>query len=173
LCGVDADEVSKLYVELWKQTVAVQQHFNDLEWRIRQLALTAMTFALGAAALAAKDKTSISIFGIDVQLSSALLIGGLALWLSFYFVDQVWYHRLLIGAVTHGEQLERKLQEVLPEAGLTIAISRASPYSVTVGRRSFVRTWIVHSSAKLRIFYVSGAVILVTAAAALQFGSAK
>lgn len=23
------------YIEMWKQTVTVQQHFNDIEWRIR------------------------------------------------------------------------------------------------------------------------------------------
>lgn len=34
------------YIDLWKQTVEVQQHFNDLEWRIRGLALTAATLGL-------------------------------------------------------------------------------------------------------------------------------
>lgn len=41
---MDDDDRVRHYIELWKQTVAVQQHFNDLEWRIRQLALTALTF---------------------------------------------------------------------------------------------------------------------------------
>ena len=35
------DEKVKHYIELWKQTVTVQQHFNDLEWRIRGLTLDA------------------------------------------------------------------------------------------------------------------------------------
>ena len=37
------------YIDIWKQTVAVQMHFNDIEWRIRGLALTVATFAIGAA----------------------------------------------------------------------------------------------------------------------------
>ena len=52
------DEKVGHYIEIWKQTVTVQQHFNDIEWRIRGLALTAATFALGAAAIAAKDGNS-------------------------------------------------------------------------------------------------------------------
>ncbi|WP_344067846.1 hypothetical protein [Nostocoides vanveenii] len=43
------------YIEMWKQSVEVQMHFNDIEWRIRGLALTVATFALGAAGVAAKD----------------------------------------------------------------------------------------------------------------------
>lgn len=66
---MDDEDRVKHYIELWKQTVAVQQHFNDIEWRIRQLALTALTFALGAAAVAARERTSLVIFGMNFQLS--------------------------------------------------------------------------------------------------------
>jgi hypothetical protein len=159
----DEDAV-KSYIEMWKQTIAVQQHFNDIEWRIRQLALTALTFALGAAAVAAKDRTTILLFAYRLQLSSTLLVFGLVLWISFYFVDQVWYHRLLIGAVRHGEALERAISAHLPEAGLTSAISKASPYKFHLGKKSIE----IHSSAKLRIFYLAGAVALILGAVALQ-----
>lgn len=168
---MNEEEEIKSYIELWKQTVTVQQHFNDIEWRIRQLALTALTFALGAAAVAARDGTSIMVFGSTFQLSSTILVFGLVLWLSFYFVDQVWYHRLLIGAVKHGEALEGEISRLLPKAGLTQAISKASPYEVTlrVKRRSY--TWLVHSTVKLRIFYSIGAAALVVTAVALQIST--
>ena len=165
---MNEEERLKGYIELWKQTIAVQQHFNDIEWRIRQLALTALTFALGAAAVAAKDRVTVSIFGIGLQLSSTLLVFGLILWLSFYFVDQVWYHRLLIGAVRHGEALENSIREFLPEAGLTGSISKASPYTLKIGRGHLSRSWLIHSTVKLRIFYITGAVSLIVAAIALQ-----
>jgi len=164
------DERVTHYIELWKQTVAVQQHFNDLEWKIRQLALTAMTFTLGAAGLAAKDRRAIQLFGWKIQLSSTLLLFGLLLWLSFYFVDQVWYHRLLVGAVKHGEAWEEAIRAYLPEAGLTAAISAASPYKVSIwtgpGRRRKLAE--IHSRSKLRFFYAIGAAGLIVAALALQ-----
>jgi hypothetical protein len=159
------EEALKSYVEMWKQTIAVQQHFNDIEWRIRQLALTALTAALGAAAVAAKDRTAVSLFGYRFQLSSTLLVFGLVLWLAFYFVDQVWYHRLLMGAVQHGEALEDAIRVYLPEAGLTKAISKASPYTIRLGKKSVE----IHSKLKLRLFYLIGAGALILGVVALQF----
>ena len=90
-------EVAKLQIEMWKSVVEVQKHFNDIELRIRGLALTVLTFALGASAAAIKERTVVRIFGCDLQLASLVLVFGLAVWACFYFVDQIWYHRLLIG----------------------------------------------------------------------------
>ncbi|MBF6169437.1 hypothetical protein IU486_32650 [Streptomyces gardneri] len=112
------------YLEMWKKTVEVQQHFNDLEWRIRGLAMTVLTFAFGAAAVAAKDGTAVKVFGFSLQLSCIVLVLGFVLWLAFYFVDKVWYHQLLTGAVKHGDELEQELRTQLPHAGLTGQIGR-------------------------------------------------
>ncbi|WP_224401814.1 hypothetical protein [Pseudonocardia sp. ICBG1034] len=164
---LSAEETTKAYIEVWKQTVAVQQHFNDIEWRIRQLALTAITFALGAAAVAAKDRTAVNAFGINIQLATLILLFGFALWMSFYFVDQVWYHRLLLGAVKHGEAIEEEIQKFLPSVSLTQTISRSSPYTFGIGSKTIC----IHSRIKLRIFYVIGGLVLLVAGAALQLSS--
>lgn len=158
------------YIEMWKQTVAVQQHFNDIGWRIRSLALTALTFALGAAALAAREKATVEVFGWQIQLSFLVLVLGLFLWLSFYFVDQIWYHRLLIGAVKHGEVLEIALRAELPQAGLTLQISESSPYyfNLGVGRFKYRVKKPIHSSTKMRAFYLIGALALLLPAIAFQ-----
>jgi hypothetical protein len=37
---VEGAEMVKLAVEAWKKTVDVQQHFNDLELRVRNFAIT-------------------------------------------------------------------------------------------------------------------------------------
>ncbi|WP_369042364.1 hypothetical protein [Streptomyces sp. Midd1] len=157
---------------MWKQTIAVQQHFNDISWRIRGLALTALTATLGLAAVAARDKSAIELFTWNIQLSSSILLLGLILWLSFYFVDQVWYHRLLIGAVKHGEALETALREHLPEAGLTHSVSLNSPYPVTFGvGRLRTPAMEIHSSAKMRIFYFVGGATLLSLSIVLQIGA--
>ncbi|GAB2978032.1 hypothetical protein LWP59_38945 [Amycolatopsis acidiphila] len=167
------EDLVKNYVELWKQTIAVQQHFNDIAWRIRQLALTALTFALGAAAVAAKDRTTIQLGGLEIQLSTTILIFGIIVWGSFYFVDQVWYHKLLIGAVKHGETLERALALYLPESGLTQEISKASPSHIKIGLGRFTPTKRItlHSTNKLRIFYAAGGIAQLVVAIILQFSS--
>jgi len=161
------DEIASHYIELWKKTVEVQQHFNELEWKIRGLALTAATFALGASGLAARN--GIDYHGFSV--GTFVLFLGLILWYGFYFVDRYWYHPLLIGSVKHGELLEQKLHDWLPEAGLTKAISDESPV-----KRPKLVFWakldqsdkLLHSTNKLKAFYQIGAIALVLAALGLQ-----
>ncbi|MEV0683399.1 hypothetical protein AB0I35_05955 [Nocardia sp. NPDC050378] len=155
------------YLEMWKKTVEVQQHFNDLEWRIRGLAMTVLTFAFGAAAVAAKDGTTVKVYGYPLQLSCLVLILGCVLWGAFYFVDKVWYHQLLVGAVAHGVELEQELKTQLPHAGLTEQIGKSSPQEI----RILLWKKELRSTEKLRLFYVIGATALLLAATALQFGS--
>lgn len=164
------DELCSRYIDLWKQTVEVQQHFNDLEWRIRGLALTAATFALGASAVAAKDGTK--FFGIS--LGSGVLVAGLILWFGFYFVDRYWYHPLLIGSVKHGEKLEAELRAFVPKAGLTQDITAASHIKPPKGLGRLAGKnddGTLRSEEKLRIFYWIGATTLILAAAFLQLAA--
>ena len=157
------------YIEMWKQTIDVQKHFNDIELRIRGLALTVLTFVLGGASLAVRDGKTVSLNGFNLQLGSLILISGVLLWLTFYFVDQVWYHRLLMGAVIHGEELENELRKVLPVTGLTHQISKSSPYPLKISLRKHVLwQYELHSKEKLSFFYWFTAGLLVVFAVVVQ-----
>lgn len=154
------------YVDMWKQSVQVQMHFNDIEWRIRGLALTVATFALGAAGIAAKDGTRLGW----VSLGSLVILIGLLLWYAFYFVDRVWYHPLLKAAVAHGTEIENEIKKSLPVAGMTATITARSEYQTTGPVRWLSLKPVMHSDDKLVWFYKVGAVALATAAVALQVG---
>src|SRR5438132_1388440 len=98
-------------------TVTVQQHFNDIELRIRALVITVLTAVVGAAALAVQQNRA--------DLGAAIAFVGILATVVFWFVDEIWYHRLLIGAVKNGLELEG----ILPTGfGLTKAIGDASPW---------------------------------------------
>lgn len=155
------------YVDMWKKTVDVQQHFNDIEWRIRGLALTVATFALGAAGVAAKDDTRVGWF----SLGALVIVIGLLLWYAFYFVDRVWYHPLLRAAVAQGTRIEDEIKRNLPEVGMTAAITAGSSRETgrLVGFLS--RRNVMHSEDKLVWFYKVGAFALLAAAIALQAGA--
>lgn len=164
------------YVTMWKTSIEVQQHFNGIEWRIRGLALTVATFALGAAGVAAKDGATLG----PISLGSAVLVLGLILWYAFYFVDRVWYHPLLKAAVAEGTQLENAICQYLPEAHLTAGITERSPQPVgrlvafLAGRHGTERLNgqdLMHSPHKLRWFYRVGASTFVIGAIALQVGT--
>ena len=154
------------YVEMWKKSVDVQQHFNDIEWRIRGLALTVATFAIGAAGVAAKDGTKVG----PISLGTVVLLVGLILWYAFYFVDRVWYHPLLQATVAHGMQIESEIKKYLPQAGMTATIKARSPQSVGKIVRFVSRRTTMHSEEKLNWFYGIGAAAFLTAAFALQLG---
>ena len=84
----------QVIVEAWKQTVAVQMHFNDLAIRIRSIALTAVAALL-------------TVSGLEKGQGNRLVIlAAFVLWVAFYLMDRWWYYPLLYGAVTHGIALE-------------------------------------------------------------------
>lgn len=169
----DKDRIA-FYVEMWKQSIDVQKHFNDIELKVRSLALTLLTFALGGATLAVKEGRVTEILGMRLQLGSIVLVAGLISWMAFYFMDQVWYHRLLVGAVKHAESLEKTLRADLPEVGLTRTISENSPYKIRVGAGRWRRDlFSLHSKGKIRVFYYVVAALLVILALVVQFGAAS
>jgi hypothetical protein len=86
-------ERTKLQVEAWKTTVQVQQHFNDIEMKIRSLAITVLTAVLAAAAVAIKNGTKLDVSDHGVPLGSALLLVGAITWGLFFFVDKIWSNR--------------------------------------------------------------------------------
>jgi hypothetical protein len=156
------------YLEMWKQTVTVQQHFNELCWKIRGLALTALTFTLGAASLTASTSNrpaAIPFWGYDVEGPAIILLVGVVIWLAFFFIDANWYHKLLKASVDHAASLEDELQHYIPEAGLTGRISAASPS----------RLWLTHielrSTHKLRLYYWVVTAVLAGLALVVQLGS--
>jgi len=181
----EGDALLDGYLELWKKTVDVQQHFNDIQWRIRGLALTAVTFTLGAAALAARDAETtdlhFSLLGwhFTQPLPRMIIFAGLGLWLMFGFVDGGWYHQFLKGAVYHGHDLEDELRKAgLSKAGLSKRITFASQVTLLqrkANRPKFevplskdkpdlnVRLRTLNSTRRLYLFYllVAGLLLLI------------
>lgn len=155
------------YIDMWKQAVEVQMHFNNIEWRIRGLALTVATFALGAAGVAAKDGTRVGWF----SLGALVIVIGLVLWYAFYFVDRIWYHPLLKASVDRGGKIEDEIKKTLPQAGMTADITAGSTYTTRGIVRVISRRKQMHSDDKLVWFYKVGAFALALAAIAFQVGA--
>ncbi len=144
-------EKAKLRVEAWKTTVTVQMHFNDLELRIRNFAITVLTAVLAAVGLGIEKQLFIRIGGFTTNLAVWFLGIGVVAWLAFWFMDGFWYHTLLKAAGTHAGEIEDRLRTSdLGAFGLSTRISTES-------------SKIVSSSAKMAMFYGVIAVLLVFA----------
>ena len=155
---VDTTSANKLnaVVETWKKTVEVQQHFNDIELKIRNFAITVLIAAMGAAGFALKEKLAVRVVGIEVPLATILLIAGAVGVVPLWFMDRHWYHRLLYGAVKHAISIEQRHSRDLPELRLSQTIKEESPIRLW--------RWELHSTRKLDLFYCIIAIILIAGA---------
>lgn len=142
--GLGKEYISNV-ITIWQKTIDVQQHFNDIEMKIRNAAVTVMAALLGATGFALKEHLGLSIGPISLPIATLLLFTALLSWGAFYFMDRHWYHRLLIGAVKHGETIENSIKGTVPEIGLTKSISAASPAKLFCFE--------IHSTRKIQVFY--------------------
>jgi hypothetical protein len=152
-------------LEVWKTTIDVQKHFNELEMRVRSVAITILAAFLAAAGYTVKEGLSLRVFGGEIPLAVLVFSAASICWSAFYLMDGLWYHRLLRGAVAHGLKVEEALKETLPEIGLTQSIGEASPFLVK-GRK-------IGSKQKMNWFYGSILVLLLGGAVGSYFNQPR
>ena len=167
----------KVTVEIWKKIVDVQQHFNDLELRIRNFALivTGAFLAFGASAI--KETASIGLFGREVSVGGLIVFTAILPLAAFYFMDKYWYHRLLEGAVKAGAPIEQHLKELGYTVELGSMVSAASPITNWIYGKKEPGTGILlfprrkmHSRHKMDVFYGILLISLVAAGLAIGLG---
>jgi hypothetical protein len=150
------DKRNKLLIEIWKQAVDTQKHFNDMCVKSRQLGLTFVAASLGAALYlfirstptggesAATASKSISAYSFSIcghtivlHISLAIIIAAAAAVYSVRRLDLGVYHQMLRGAVTFGEDLEEKhIRHIVGlQKGMTQAISHFSRHSDAAASR--------------------------------------
>jgi hypothetical protein len=150
-------------IEIWKKIVDVQQHFNDLELRIRNFALIVTGAFLGLGGYAIKDAGMINAFGFQVSVAGLVVLSAIIPLFAFYFMDRLWYHRLLEGSVGAGIEAESALNELGYKVGLGSKISERSPFTLWLFKIK------VHSRTKMDMFYLMLFAALVIVAFFLGF----
>jgi hypothetical protein len=163
--GMDNDE-RKNIIEIWKAVVGVQQHFNEIEMKVRGLFITIVVTIAAAQGFLIEKKLSVSLGRFTILYANVMpWLGILATYL-FYFVDRHWYHRLLMGSILHGGSIERKYATEIPELGLGAKITEQSPVElkswlarkvadIVVSDERWVKHKRLHSDAKIEFFYKS------------------
>jgi len=144
-------------IAAWGKSIDVQQHFNELEMKIRNYVITVVVAVFGAAGIAMKENLPV--------LASLILVFGVVGVLLFWMMDALWYHRLLKGAVDHATFIEHRLSKHLPELGLSESIGKASP--IKIGHYE------LHSTQKLHVFYALLVILLIVAAIVLAWVSRR
>lgn len=146
--NIPISERTKAAIEVWKKVVDVQQHFNEIEMKIRNFAISLLVTVLGISSFASREH---QYWG-----ATLFLIAGLIGWFAFYLMDRHWYHRFLSAAGKQANRIEEKWKGTLPEMGLSSEITASSPI-VLLKKSKGIR---IDSARKINIFYLFGAVIL-------------
>jgi len=152
-----SDENLTNTVDVWKKTIDVQMHFNDIELKIRQFAISFTTLLLGGFfALRGTNKIveSLPLGNYNISTISIAFFSTALIWLIFYFMEHVWYHPLLLGAVKEGINLEEQISKKTQKNGLTRTIGKNSS-------TKFLWEWELRSTDKSNIFYLGITSILV------------
>jgi len=139
-------------IEIWKETVGVQKHFNELSIKIRGLAITVFGALLGAVGFSLKEDLTFNLWGKEFRVAVFVLIALLIVWIAFYLMDRHWYHRLLYGAIKHGMKIEDSLKGEVPNITLTESIGDESPIQIW--------KFCLHSTHKIDIFYGLGVFVI-------------
>lgn len=151
-------------IEIWKKIIDVQQHFNDLELRIRNFALVVTGAFLGLGGYAIKDGGIINALGLQISMAGLVVFSAILPLLAFYFMDRLWYHRLLDGSVEAGIEAESALKELGYKVGLGSKISAKSPFVLWFSQKK------IHSKRKMDIFYCMLILTLLIVSLFLGFG---
>jgi len=112
-----------LLLDHYHAIMATNRDFNDLIMRIRTSGIALVQAVFGAAAFALTKSSFISIAGIDVHVAAPIIIFGLAMLATLYYVDYGYYYQLLLASVREGMRLDREAE------GLSIAGVR--PFGLT------------------------------------------
>lgn len=152
-------------IEIWKKIVDVQQHFNDLELRIRNFALIVTGAFLGLGGYAIKDGGVVKLLGFEVSIAGLVVVSAIFPLAAFYFMDRLWYHRLLDGSVYAGIEAENALKDLGYRVDLGSKIKGHSPFKLWLTKKTMI-----HSAMKMDLFYAILAVSLLLIAAFLGFG---
>jgi hypothetical protein len=126
-CESNDHHHAEILMDAWKKMIDVQQHFNDIELRIRNFAVTVFAASFGALAYALEKPSELNLFGFRTPLTSGVIVVALTSWLAFYFMDRWWYHQLLIGSVLKAVDLENQLARHFTDIELTKRIGDSSP----------------------------------------------
>ena len=132
----------------------MQQHFNDLEMRIRNFALTVVGALLAAVSFTYQQGLETNIAGLRFPAGLGFVAAAVFAWTGFFFMDRFWYHILLRGAVEHAAKIETEFSEKIPGIGLGKSISDASQNLRFLGIP-------MNSNRRLVAFYGTGYAMLV------------
>jgi hypothetical protein len=142
-------------IEVWKEYEVIAMHFNDLLIRLRTQALGGVAAVAVLAAVIVRGDISVTLrWEVLVAAFSMLLL----FWVAVYFLDTLYYDRLLEGAVDAIVELEESDKKGNPFPGLQM--STRIEEVVATGKPTRLKTsWRVHAGRRIFYYTVFGTLV--------------
>jgi hypothetical protein len=154
-------EGAKSILVVWEKAIDLQMHFNEMCMNLRRTAMSTLGALLATSAIAFRFGGQILINGKSVSIAIIFLGISFFVWMSFYFMDRYWYHALLRATVSYAEGLS----DPASKAGLTVSLDMSAQI-----RQANHRSLNMSGAAKINLFYLLVAVVLLVACVVLYTG---
>lgn len=152
--GLDETVGDKEYVafliDIWKKTIDVQMHFNQLSLQVRNFLITLFGGILTAFFLFVREG--------KVKDSIGFIFTALLVLIAMFIMDYFWYHKFLIASVRHAGKIEKQLKSILPNIDLGATIKYESTininnYWLQKFNKIFLGEASIGSKERLKIYY--------------------
>jgi len=134
-----------LMLEIWKEAQSQQKNFNDLLFRIRNIAFVFTGSILVFSGAVIRFNQDSEINKIYPIIGIILLIACVP-WLSLYILDRYYYHILLRGSVKISKEIEEKYFK-------TLNIPLLSKEIIEINRNHKVLFFLESGGGKVTLFY--------------------
>jgi len=122
----NTNQIPEYLVELWKEAIETQMHFNDLLIKMRTTVTSIILAVFGAAAITLKEPQQwyVQILNKDIRLGALVMGIGVVFLIVQFIIDAGYYFPLLLGAVDYAESLGERYN--IPElSALTKSITKS------------------------------------------------
>lgn len=118
---------TKDLIEIWKEAIETQRHFNDLLIKMRTTVISIILAVFGGAAIVVREASwYVNFLNCDLRLSAAVIALGVLFLIVQFMIDRFYYFPLLLGAVKYTATLGERVN--IPElSGLTLSINKEVP----------------------------------------------
>ena len=107
---MDENQALDSKIKQWQTIIHTQMHFNDMILRTRAIGASVVLAAYGAAALAVAQYPAREFYLLSTHFHVSVLVIIITLFilLSVFFLDYLYYYKLLLSVVSKGEEIERE-----------------------------------------------------------------
>lgn len=136
----DIEEL-KIIIEEWKTIIQTQMHFNEMIMRMRTTSISIFLAIFGAAAYSMQYKIYLKFSNFEFHASVLIMVVGLAMLISVFFIDFFYYNKMLRGAVEKSYEIDDAFKNTKIQG--TTLFGMSTLIKDSIGKEGTSKKWII------------------------------